>query len=136
MIMVLTGQNAFARQRELQARVAAFVQAHGDMAVEQHEASDLEFAQLVEALQGMSLFAPERLVVLHEPSQQKQFLTDYEQVLAGVAEGTDVILVESQLDKRTAYYKWLKNIPICRILRRWTSGRLRGLRCNLQPNSR
>lgn len=108
MITVLTGANSFAVRTTLHQRMDAFRRDHGDMAVEQHDAADIEYTRMVELLQGVSLFAPDRLVVLREPGVHKQFLEQCETILAGIPDGTDVIFIEPQLDKRTAYYKWLK----------------------------
>ncbi|HEY5442828.1 MAG TPA: DNA polymerase III subunit delta [Candidatus Saccharimonadales bacterium] len=109
MIITLAGENSFARQRELQQLVDAFVAKHGDLALERLDGEEADFARLHAALTGLALFADEKLVVLRSPGSNKQFNEKFEQLLGEIPETTDVILIEPKLDKRTAYYKLLKS---------------------------
>jgi DNA polymerase-3 subunit delta len=45
---------------------------------------------------------------LREPSLNKQFTDTVETALTDMVDTTDVIVVEPKIDKRSAYYKWLK----------------------------
>lgn len=109
MIITLTGENAFGRQRELQQLTAAFVADHGDLALERLDGEEADFARLRAALTSLGLLASHKLAVLRAPSSNKQFSEEFEQLLADIPDTTDVILVEPKLDKRTAYYKLLKS---------------------------
>lgn len=106
--MVIAGENTFARRRELAARVSAFAQKYGELAVERLDGEEVDFAQVKRTLSETSLFAPERLVVLTNPGAHKAFQEDAEAILANVPETTQVIVVETKPDKRTSYYKFLK----------------------------
>lgn len=108
MTVVIAGENAFARQRELAVRVHAFTQKHGELAVERLDGEDADFADVKRTLSETSLFAPERLVVLTNPGAHKQFQENAEALLTDVPETTQVIVVETKPDKRTSYYKFLK----------------------------
>jgi DNA polymerase-3 subunit delta len=108
MIVTLTGENSFGLQAELRKLVADFVAEHGDLALERLDGEEIEFAKLREALTGLPFLASKKLVVARSPSSNKQFLEKFEQLFAELPETTDLVLVEPKLDKRTAYYKFLK----------------------------
>lgn len=109
MISTLTGSNSFALKQALDKRVTEFVKKHGDMALERLDGEDAEFTRLTEALQSLPFLATNKLVVLRAPGANKQFAEKLEKLLPTIAETTDVIVVEPKLDKRTQYYKTLKN---------------------------
>lgn len=111
MISVLTGENSFSLQAQLHRLVDAFVAEHSDMALEQLDGQEAEFDRMREALQSLPFLASKKLVVLRSASDNKQFLESAESLLTEVPETTDVIIVEPKLDKRTAYYKFLKKQP-------------------------
>lgn len=108
MIIVLTGENAYGLQRELNALVQPFLQEHGDLAVERLDGQEASLDKIVESLTSLPFLASRKLVVLRTPSTNKQFIEQAEQILGNVDDSTDVILVEPKLDKRLSYYKLLK----------------------------
>jgi DNA polymerase-3 subunit delta len=108
MIVTLTGENSFSLQKELKRLIDEFVAEHGDLALERLDGEEVEFTQIHEALTSLPFLSTKKLVVLRAPSKNKQFVEKFEQILADAPETTDVILVEPKLDKRLAYYKFLK----------------------------
>lgn len=108
MVITLTGENWFGLSTALKKLVADFTVEHGDMAVEQLDGESSELARINEALQSAPFLASKKLVVLRNPSANKQFTEETEKVLAGTGDSTDVIIVEQKLDKRLSYYKYLK----------------------------
>ena len=108
MIETLAGANTFGWQHHLRRRVSAFISAEGDLAVERIDGETADLARIVEAVTSLPFLASKKLVVLRAPSAQKQFVEQLEAILSSVAETTDVIIVEPKLDKRSAYYKFLK----------------------------
>lgn len=106
--MTLTGENAFGLQAKLRQLVDAFVAEQGDMALERLDGEEASIERLQEALTSLPFLASKKLVVLRTASANKQFVERAEQLLSGVPETTDVILVEPKLDKRSSYYKFLK----------------------------
>lgn len=108
MVITLTGENWFGLASELKKLVTDFVDQHGDMALEQLDGDAVDLARINEALQSAPFLAAKKMVVLRNPSANKQFTEDIEKVLAGVSESTDVVIVEQKLDKRLSYYKYLK----------------------------
>jgi DNA polymerase III subunit delta len=98
-------------QAELHRLVAEFVAEHSEMALEQLDGEEAEFARLRESLQSLPFLASKKLVVLRSPSANKQFVEAAQDLLTELPETTDVIIVEPKLDKRQSYYKFLKKQP-------------------------
>lgn len=109
MIITLAGENSFGLQQELDKLVGMFVKQHGDLALERQDGEEAEFSRLQEAVTGLPFLADKKLVVLRAPSTNKQFAERAEQLFSDLPETNDIILVEPKLDKRTAYYKFLKS---------------------------
>jgi DNA polymerase-3 subunit delta len=107
-IITLAGENWFGLSAALRKLIADFVAEHGDMALEQLDGETADVARINEALQSAPFLASKKLVVLRGPSVNKPFTETAEKVFAGTSDSTDVIIVEQKLDKRLAYYKYLK----------------------------
>lgn len=108
MIVVLTGENAFALRQALQAVVIAHTEEYGEIAVERIDGEEASFERLQESLTSSPFLAPKKLVVVRAGSANKQFVERAEPLLSGLPETTDAVLVEPKLDKRSSYYKFLK----------------------------
>lgn len=108
MIVTLTGENSFGLQKTLDKLVADFVGEHGDLALERVDSEEAELSKIREAVTSLPFLASKKMAVLRAPSANKQFIEQAEQILEQVPETNDIVLVESKLDKRTAYYKFLK----------------------------
>ncbi len=108
MIVTITGANDLLRKRELDKLVDAFLAEHGDMAVERFDGEETTADRMRESVQSMPFLSNRKLVVLREPSKQKLFAEAIADVLEATADTTDLIIYEPKLDKRSAYYKFLK----------------------------
>lgn len=108
MIRVLTGDNTFTLRSELNRLVDAFVADYTDMGLERLDGEEVSYDRIREALQSLPFLASKKLVVLQRPSANKEFLEKATQLLEGVPETTDVLIIEPKLDKRLSYYKFLK----------------------------
>jgi DNA polymerase-3 subunit delta len=107
MVTVLTGENAFALKRALDARVQMFISEHGDFAVERLDGAEASFERIQESLQSLPFLAAKKLVILRDAGLNKQFTEHCERLIKVLPETTDLIIVEAKLDKRTGYYKYL-----------------------------
>lgn len=103
MITLLTGENSFELTRSLDAIVAGF-----DGVAEKREGSDLQLSQLPDLLQGVTLFADKRLVVIKQLSENKLLWDALPDWLERSSADVHVVLVEPKPDKRTRTYKDLK----------------------------
>lgn len=110
MIIVLSGPNSYLLQQELSKLVQKFLNEHGDLALERIDCQEAELPKIQEAISSLPFLASRKMVVLRAPSANKQFVEKAEQLLATVSETTDLIIVEPKLDKRSAYFKFLKKM--------------------------
>lgn len=108
MITVLNGSNAFLRQRKLKQMKEEFAEKYGSENIERISGHGLEKEQLPNLIQGGSLFSSNRMVVIRSLSVNKEVADAFLDYLEKTPEEVRVILVEDQLDKRTALYKTLK----------------------------
>lgn len=108
MITTLTGSNGFGLKGELDSLVLAFVREFTDMAVERLDGEEASYERMAGAASSLPFLTARKMVVLREPGKQKAFSEKIDDFLAGVAETTDVIIIEPKLDKRLSYYKTLK----------------------------
>ena len=108
MIRVLAGTNAFGLQHDLAKITAKFVTEHGDLALERVDGEEVSYERIAETLNSLPFLASKKLVVLRAPSAQKRFVEEAETLLADIPETNEVIILEPKLDKRLAYYKYLK----------------------------
>src|SRR5438309_10949459 len=108
MITTLSGDNSFAWQQALNNLVQSFITEHGELALERLDGEEASFDRLREALVSLPFLAPQKLVILRAPSANKQFAAGIEQLLPELPETNTVVIVEPKLDKRQAYYKFLK----------------------------
>jgi DNA polymerase-3 subunit delta len=108
MMTTLTGSNDFARGQELNKLVTEFLSKYSDLGLEQLEGEDVSLPRVQEALQSQPFLVERKLVILKNPSSNKQFLEQAEALLGDISDSTDLILVEPKIDKRLSYYKFLK----------------------------
>lgn len=108
MIITLTGSNTFALKSYMDRLVKVFVDEHTDMGLERIDGEEVEYDRIRESLESLPFLASKKLVVLRAPSANKEFVERANKLLPEVPESTDVIIVEPKLDKRSAYYKFLK----------------------------
>lgn len=108
MITTLTGENWFAVRSDLEAITSKFLEEYGEMGLERIDGDESDFGRISEALTSLPFLASKKLIVFKNPSSSKDFTEKFENLLAGLPETTDLVLVETKLDKRTALYKYLK----------------------------
>lgn len=108
MVITLTGDNDFAVGKALRALVRDFSKEYGDFAIEQIDAEEVELNRISEGLQSQPFLSTKKLVVLHNPSRNKDFTESFAQILTEVSDAADLLIVEAKMDKRLGLYKQLK----------------------------
>jgi DNA polymerase-3 subunit delta len=108
MMIVLTGANAFALDKELDKLIGAYIAEHGDLGLERIDGRETEAGVIRGAITGMPMLASRKLVIIKGLGANKQAAEQVEQLFDDIPETTDVIIVEPKFDKRLGYYKFLK----------------------------
>jgi DNA polymerase III subunit delta len=107
-IRVLTGSNSFALKNELHKITTEFIKTYGDFGLERIEAAEIEFGRLLENVASLPFLAQRRMIILSDPSANKSINERIDNLIAAVADTTDLIIVEAKFDKRLTLYKTLK----------------------------
>ena len=108
MILTLTGENSFALRQRLNELIDKFIAKNGELSVERIDAEEAEAESLIESIQALPFLTAHKMVVVRNGSANKDFAERIEQIISSITNSTDVIFRESQLDKRTTYFKELK----------------------------
>lgn len=109
MLVTLVGNNSFALRHRLNKLVGDFVKEHGDLALERIDADEASFQTILDAVQNLPFLAERKMVVIREPSLNKQVSEQIEQIIDAANDSIDLIIYEPAPDKRTAYFKILKS---------------------------
>lgn len=107
-MIVITGDNAFAVDRELKRLTDAYLEEHGGLGLERIDGETVDPARIREALTSIPFLAGAKLVVIRNLGANRQASEQVEQLFDDLPETTEVVLVEDKFDKRTAYYKFMK----------------------------
>src|SRR5665213_1478274 len=109
MITTLTGSNSYMLRRRLDELADKFVAKHGELALQKIDAEEAEPEAILEAVASLPFLASRKLVVLRSLGSNKAASGQIEQIINSAGEGTDIIFYEPAIDKRTVYFKVLKN---------------------------
>lgn len=108
MVHFFFGSNGYQMKVALDALVLRVRKKHGEHAVERVDGESLELNQLLDVLQGATLFTPERLVIIRGASKNKPVWEALGDKLADVPESLQLVVVEASPDKRTRTFKALQ----------------------------
>ncbi len=108
MITVLTGKNEVAIHAALTDMVSAARSERGEFGVELIDASEKDADAVIQAVQSVPFLVERKLVVVHEPHENKQLLERIDQLIDRTADQVDVVIRGSKLDKRSVAWKTLK----------------------------
>lgn len=111
MIYVLTGTNSFLLRAAYTKLIGDFVHEHGELALEKLDGEVIDVEQFVGALQSLPFLASKKMVVVQGLSKNKSLVEQSGDLLSGIPDSTDLVIVEGKLDKRSVYYKTLKKLP-------------------------
>lgn len=107
MIQLLYGDNEFARAEVLTGLRRDYIEQHGQESVASYEGSELALSDLPQLLQGQSLFADQKLIIIRDACANKTLWEGLSDTLEAMQD-VELILVESKPDKRTRTFKWLQ----------------------------
>jgi len=108
MVHLFFGENSYAIRQAVNELARAVRAQAGEQAVERFEGDQLESKELANILQGTTLFAAEKLVVITNASKNKALWVELEKYIEAMPEGTDLVLVETAPDRRTKTFKLLQ----------------------------
>lgn len=107
MVTLFIGENTAQRDKAFKAYVAKFVSNNGQMAVDSLNTEDVKLNNVVDAVTTVPFLSSKRLVVIRYLGVQKDIASQIDTILKRTADTTDLVFVETSLDKRGIYYKTL-----------------------------
>lgn len=110
MIHFFFGSNQYQIKTALDELVRSTKSKHGEHAVERVEGETLELRQLPDILQGATLFAPQRLVIVKGLSKNKPAWDALGDKLEQIPSSLQLVIVETAPDKRTRTFKQLQKL--------------------------
>lgn len=108
MIWIIVGTNDYGRSLKLKELETAFLAEHDEIGLERLDGESVSPERLLEAATSLPFLADRKMVVVKNLANNKAVLESIEKLLADVPESTDLVIVESKIDKRSVYYKLLK----------------------------
>ena len=115
MITWLVGDNSFEIREATKALEHAF-----NGRSERFDGSELTLSQLPDVLMGLTLFAPERLVIIQDISTNTTLWEKLPTWLPRINDDIHVVFIDTKPDKRTTSYKALKSAAELREFPAWT----------------
>jgi DNA polymerase III subunit delta len=108
MIRVFAGNNFYLIKNHVDKLKSDFISKNGDMSIEEIDCEDAEIGTLVTTSNTASLFSEKKLIIAKNIAQNKNLSEQIEQIFSAVVSTEDFVVVEKNIDKRSAYYKFLK----------------------------
>lgn len=108
MIHILTGENEFELNRQLELLVAEFVSQYGELALERMDGEEISPKQLTDSVSNLPFLASKKMVVVRGASSKDllEKVAEFE-----VPDTTELIVTVPKVDKRANYYKKLSKLP-------------------------
>jgi DNA polymerase-3 subunit delta len=110
MVQTFTGKNSFALAEALKQIIADYDKEVGSFGIERFDASETEVDTLLQAVQSLPFLSPKKLIVIHSIQSNAALMERIEEFVGRVADGVEVVLVDSTLDKRKSSYKQLQKL--------------------------
>jgi len=108
MIVTLAGNNSYLLRRRLDELIAEFVNKQGELALERIDATETDLQAILDAVQSLPFLSKRKMVVLRDLSANKPAAEAIEQIINSISNTTDAVFYEPVTDKRTTFYKILK----------------------------
>lgn len=110
MAIALSGTNSYQVKSKLTKLVADFTAEHSDLALEKLDGSEVSYEQIQSAIDSLPFLSTKKMVIVYDLSLNKQAAEELEQIIERAGNTTELIIVETKLDKRSVYYKQLKKL--------------------------
>jgi DNA polymerase-3 subunit delta len=109
-IVTLSGSNSYMLHRSLEDSTKSFKERFGDLSIEQIDGAESDNRTITDSLLNLPFLSPSKLIILHSPGTNKQFVEQIEMIVENIPSTNEVIIVEPSVDKRSKYYKSLKEL--------------------------
>ncbi len=108
--ITLTGDNSYLIFTELHRLEENFRNENDAIGIEHIDAGEMEAAEFLHHLQSVPLLSNKRFLSVRGFSRNKDLSEKVEQIISSLDEGTDLVILEPNPDKRTRLYKALHQL--------------------------
>ncbi len=108
--ITLTGDNSYLIFTELRRLEENFRNENDAIGIERIDAGEMEAADFLHHLQSVPLLSSKRFLAVRGFSRNKYLSEKVEQIISSLDEGTDLVILEPNPDKRTRSYKALHQL--------------------------
>ncbi len=109
MIITLTGPNVYLVSSFVNEQKNKYLKKFDSMSVEQIDCEEENTKKITDALINLPFLVPEKLLILRNPSSNKQLVDVFTKIIPLIPDSTRVLIVENKLDKRSSFFKLLKS---------------------------
>jgi len=125
MIFYFYGENSYAISKQVTVIKNSYIKkTGGDADMEIFEMNERPLSDLLNALAVMPMFVSSRLLIVRELGTHKLQKEKLETLLASVSESTNVVFIDTNVDKRSVYYKMLSKLKNAKEFRLLSSHEL------------
>lgn len=108
MITVLSGKNIFSLNQYKNEVVDQQIKDYGEYSIEILNASEVSFKDILINVQTMPFLVEKKLIIISDIAVNKDATEDVEKLLEVDNQNVEILIVESNFDKRSSLYKTLK----------------------------
>lgn len=109
MVRTFTGPNTYALKKTLHDIKNEFTKKYGELSLEIIDGEETVYEQAIAAVESVPFLAEKKLVVANNLGLMKGIEDKIAQLVESAKNANELIIVEQKLDKRGAYYKYLKS---------------------------
>jgi DNA polymerase III subunit delta len=107
-VETIVGKNTFMIDDVLKRRARDFVNQYDSLGLERYDAEDTPASVIIDALLSLPFLLTKKLIIISNPSANKELVEQIPKCIERIPEENDVVFVEPRIDKRTAFYTFLK----------------------------
>ena len=108
--IVFMGENSLEKEAAANEFINNFIATHGSMAVDKFAGEELETSILSNAITTIPFLSERRLVVVRNLGTNKLLAESIETIIGNIADTTDLVIIESKIDKRSKYLATIKKM--------------------------
>ncbi|GAC1390591.1 MAG: hypothetical protein NVSMB46_00640 [Candidatus Saccharimonadales bacterium] len=108
MVITITGTNSFHRSLELSTIVESYIADSTDMGLERLDGEIISIQRFSDAINSLPFLSPTKLIIIRSPSANKTLCESIMMAIPTIDSAIQLIIHEPTIDKRSVFYKFLK----------------------------
>ncbi len=127
MIFYFYGENSFEIAEAVRKIKSQYTtKTGGDFDMDTFEMSERKLSDLLNSLAVVPMFVTSRLLIVRDLASHKLSKEKCEEILQAVSDTTNIVLIDREVDKRSAYFKKMSSLKTAKEFRQRTPAQLVG----------